>query len=114
MASAGWQAQLDMASNEYAVAAVCNRFLGTWTADELSEIPPGCRPDDVIEAEAIAAYAIKLIAAVGVGDRMSAPTLYKMSTFFTKAALRLADVMDAGIPRLAPARDSSSSSSAER
>lgn len=113
MAVAGWQAQLDMASNEYAVAAVCNRFLSTWTAEELSEIPLSCRPDDVIEAEVIAPYAIRLIAAVGVGNRMSAPMLYRMSTFFTKAALRLADVMDVGARRLAHARDSSSGSSAE-
>jgi hypothetical protein len=95
MAGIGWQAELDLASNEDEIAAVCNEFLNTWTADELSELPSSCRLADGIDGEAIGPYAIRLIAALGTGDRASAPMLHKMATFFTKAALRLVDVMEA-------------------
>lgn len=111
MAGIGWQAQLDGASNEDDIAAVCDEFLKTWTADELSELPPSCQPVDSIKVEAIAPYAIKLIAALDVGNRSTAPMLYKMVTFFTKAALRLVDVMEVGGRRSPRKRDSNSGSS---
>ena len=95
MAGIGWQSELDVASNEDEVAAVCNEFVATWTADELSELPSLCRISGVIGVEAIAPYAMKLIAVLGARDRAAAPQLHKMATFFTKAALRLVDVMEA-------------------
>ena len=114
MAGIGWQAQLDKASNEDAIAAICNDFLSTWTLEEFSELPSTCRPCHVIEVDAIAPYAIKLISALDVGTRATAPSLYKMATFFTKAALRLFDVMEVDSRRLTRGRNSSpGSSSAE-
>jgi hypothetical protein len=93
MATDGWQAKLDHARNEDAIAAICNDYVGSWTAAELAELPISCKPNASFNPDSISAYAIRLIAAVGVGNRASAPMLYKLSTFFTKAALRLADVM---------------------
>ena len=95
MADIGWQTELDMASNEDEIAAVCNAFVATWSADELSELPSLCRISGAIKVEAIAPYAMKLIAVLGVRDRATVPKLHKMATFFTKAALRLVDVMEA-------------------
>ena len=98
MAAIGWQAKLDAARNEDDVASVCNEFLATWSAAELAEIPSSCRPEGTSTPESISPYANRLIAAVGVGNRAAAPALHRMSTFFTKAALRLADVMSIGSP----------------
>jgi hypothetical protein len=111
MAGIGWQAQLERASNEDAVAVICNEFLSTWTPEEFSSLPSSCRPCDVIEVEAIAPYAIRLIAALDLGTRSTAPLLYKMATFFTKAALRLVDVMEVDSRSLKRGRNSSSGSS---
>ena len=111
MTSSAWQTLLDHARNEDEVAAICNQFVSTWTAEELAQLPPGYRPDDAIEFESIAPYALKLIAGVGVGDRSTAPLLYRMSTFFTKAALRLAEVMAVEARRSSNARSSGSGSS---
>ena len=111
MAGIGWQAQLDKASNEDDVAAICNEFLSTWTPEEFSELPSTCQPGPVIEVDAIAPYAIRLISALDVGTRATSPSLYKMATFFTKAALRLFDVMEVDSSRPVRGRNSSSGSS---
>ena len=91
MADTGWDAKLHESTDEDDVAAICNLFLRSWTVEQLAELPPLYRPGDVIEAGAIVPYAIRLIAAVGVGNRSTDPVLYGMSTFFTKAALRIAE-----------------------
>jgi hypothetical protein len=111
MVSKLWDTQLSRAVNEDEVAAVCNRFLREWTAAEISEIPLACRPRDPIECEHIAPYALMLIGALGVGNRATDPMLYRMSAFFTKAALRLHEVMAVGRSMLPGRRSSSSGSS---
>jgi hypothetical protein len=93
MSATGWQDRLKEASTQEGVVIVCNEYLGLWKPEELAELPATCWPNDVIGLEDVSPYALKLIAAVGVGDRSTAPMLYKMSTFFTKAALRLAEIM---------------------
>ena len=92
MADIGWDARLDESTYEDDVADVCNLFMRSWNVEQLAELPPLYRPGDVIEAGAIIPYAIRLIAAVGVGNRATDPVLYRMSTFFTKAALRIAEL----------------------
>lgn len=83
---------LNEACDADSVAAVCDQFLGTWTDAELAGIPQTCQPPAVVEPDEIAPYAIRLIAEVGVGNRTTKPLLYAMSTFFTKAALRVAEM----------------------
>lgn len=87
-----WQVRLDSVADADGVAAVCDEFVGTWTEAELAGIPPKCRPPHPLEAADIGPYAIRLIAEIGVGNRTTTPLLYAMSTFFTKAALRIAEI----------------------
>jgi hypothetical protein len=87
-----WQVLLNEATGADQVAAICDEFLDTWSPTELAGFPPTCKPPDAVEADDIGPYAIRLIAEVGVGNRTTTPLLYAMSTFFTKAALRIAEM----------------------
>ncbi|MEP7069839.1 MAG: hypothetical protein ABI789_11380 [Usitatibacter sp.] len=40
----------------------------------------------------VSPYALALIRQLGVGERATAPGLHRLTTFFTKAALRLAQI----------------------
>ena len=91
MKTKNWQVLLDEASDAESVAAVCDQFLGTWTDAERAGIPPACQPPGALDPDEIGRYAIRLIEEVGVGNRATKPLLYAMSTFFTKAALRIAE-----------------------
>ncbi|HUP30327.1 MAG TPA: hypothetical protein VM122_09160 [Usitatibacter sp.] len=111
MQTKNWQALLNEASDTGDVATICDQFLDTWSEAELAGIPATCLPPDVVQPDLIGPYAIQLIAEIGVGNRTTAPLLYAMSTFFTKAALRVAELEE---PRPPPpaARHRASGSSA--
>jgi hypothetical protein len=95
MSAIGWQARLNEASSAEGVVNVCREYVGLWTSDEIAQLPATCRPRDDLDSQDLNPYALKLIQFVGVGDRASVPMLYKLSTFFTKAALRLEQVTPA-------------------
>ena len=92
MSATGWQGRLDDASSTEDVVDVCREFLGLWTPEEFAQLPSTCRPHDDLGSQDVTPYALKLIQFVGVGDRATVPMLYRLSTFFTKAALRMAQV----------------------
>lgn len=92
MSGSDWHGRLKEASTERDVIAVCNRFLTVWTFEDLGKLPAACQPKTVVELEDVGPYALKLIAPLGSGDASTAPMLHRMSTFFTKAALRLLQI----------------------
>ena len=92
MTSSGWQGHLNGASTQRDVVSVCNQFLTMWSAAELAELSEACRPKDILSLEDVSPYAVKLVLQLGDGDSVTAPMLARMSTFFTKAALRLAEI----------------------
>jgi hypothetical protein len=96
-----WYRNLDDASTVKDVVAVCNQFVTAWTFAELGQLPAACWPKSAIEAEDVGAYALRLITQLDNGDAATAPRLHRMSTFFTKAALRLLEVT-ASRPTLLP------------
>jgi hypothetical protein len=88
----GWKSRLDAASTEEEVVVVCQDFVALWTRPELAELAPSCRPNAIAESAEVNSYALKLIGHLGMGDRSTAPALHRMSIFFTRAALRLAQL----------------------
>ena len=96
ISATAWQGRLNEAPGKEDVVAVCRQFLSHWTHGEIEELPAGCRPNATIDSDYVNAYALMLIRQLGIGDRVTAPMLYKMSTFFTRAALRLAEITDQG------------------
>jgi hypothetical protein len=92
MSGFGWHSHLNEASTEEEVVSLCNQFLSVWTAEDLGKLPEACRPEDIIELEDVSPYALKLASELCAGDDPTAAMLHRMSTFFTKAAQRLAEI----------------------
>jgi hypothetical protein len=88
----GWQGRLNESSTTDDVAAVCDEYLSLLTSQQRAEIPESCLPPAHIGVPEISPYALKLIRQLGVGNRASAPVLHELTTFFTQAALRLAQI----------------------
>ena len=93
MSAFGWQRRLDDASTSQEVVDIANDFLALWTRDELAQLPPDCKPEQVRDAGQLNTYALKLahrdtIAPGGISS------LHRMATFFTKAALRIFQIKD--------------------
>ena len=92
MSAIGWQGRLNEASTTDDVAVVCGAFLASMTPVALADLPAACQPKEHLEVQDISPYALSLIRQLGIGDRSSAPALHEVTTFFTKAALRLAQI----------------------
>ena len=92
MSAIGWQGRLNEASTTDAVAGVCREYLVTVSSAALAELADSCQPPEPIAVQDISPYALKLIRQLGIGNRASAPVLHEITTFFTKAALRLAQI----------------------
>ena len=87
-----WNSSLDDATTADAVTSICDRFVTAWTFQELGQLPAACQPNDVVETDDVSPYALKLVERLGERDAAAAPMLHRMSTFFSKAALRLAQI----------------------
>jgi hypothetical protein len=94
MSAIGWQGRLDESSTSEDVVNVCRDFLVLWSPHELAELPLSCRLKGMIDVHGINSYALTLIRQLGIGDRATDPMLHRMSTFFTRAALRLAQILE--------------------
>jgi hypothetical protein len=95
MSEMTWDTRLDEATTEGAVVALCDRFLAGWTFQDLGRLPATCQPRRVIEANDISPYAVELSGRLDERDAGTAPMLHRMSTFFTKAQLRMAQIAQA-------------------
>ena len=108
MSVIGWQGRLNEASTPEAIAGVCRAFLVSITPEALAEVPASCRPMQPLTVEDVSPYALTLIRKLGIGDRASAPVLHALTTFFTKAALRLAQISTQAAAMVAEQRRSRS------
>ncbi len=86
-----WQGRLNEAATGDEVAAVAREFLAQLGGEVLAQLPQDVRPGTVSNAKNVVYYALKL-AHTEIGDARSAPVLHGLSTFFTKAALRIVQI----------------------
>lgn len=94
MPATSWNSRLDDATTAHAVTELCDRFVTAWTFQELGQLPATCQPQFAVETGDVSPYALKLVAWLGERDAGAAPMLHRMSTFFSKAALRLAQIAE--------------------
>ena len=83
-----WQARLDGASSTQDVLQVVGEFLSKWPPRERESIPVDLRPGAFDSGPQVIAYAFTLAQRMN-GTAKTDPELHRMSTFFTKASLRL-------------------------
>ena len=88
-----WQARLDWASSTQDVLQVVGDFLSRWPPREREGIPVDLRPGAFDSAPQVIAYALTLVQRLN-GNAKTDPELHRMSTFFTKASLRLFELAE--------------------
>ncbi len=101
----GWQGRLNEVATAREVAAVTREFLARLDAHEVAQLPEGLRPSAIGNARNVVYYALKLAHAYS-GDAKSQPVLHRVSSFLTKAALRIVQIDE---QRLAIERETGSS-----
>ncbi|HUP30397.1 MAG TPA: hypothetical protein VM122_09510 [Usitatibacter sp.] len=84
----GWHGRLSEASTQDAVVGVVQDFVSILADSELDELPTGCRPGPMTNAQQVTVFAL-MLAHRHDGDPKTAPALHRVATFFTKAALRI-------------------------
>ena len=100
MIPGSWQERLVLAENDEDVLALCREFIAACTPHELAQLAAECKPAPCRNVAEIHSYALTLIRHAAIGGRFSAPTVHRLSTFFTRAALRLMELApDAGDQR---------------
>lgn len=87
-----WQQRLHDALTQEDIVDLCREFIAALTPSESGLLPAVCQPPELSSPEDVSDYALTLIRHLGIGDRASAPELYRLSVFFTKASLRLVQV----------------------
>lgn len=102
--------QLLRANTEEEVVALVRFFLASWHPEELSEIPAGCRPGKVRDAEDIGDLAYEL-ARARIAASGPQHLLTEMEAFFAQACSRLSG-LEAARSHQPGSRSSSSPSSA--
>ena len=97
------------ANSEEEVVDLVRSFLAGWRPEELAEIPPGCRPGKIRDAEDVGDLAYELTRA-RIGASGPQQLLKEMEVFFAQACSRLSE-LEAAHSRQARTRSPSSSSS---
>lgn len=92
-----WQARLDAASSTQDVLLVVGEFLAKWPPREREGIPVDLRPGAFDSGPQVIAYAFTLAQRLN-GTAKTDPELHRMSTFFTKASLRLYALAEEAAP----------------
>lgn len=89
----GWQGRLAEALTPEAVVAVVQDFVGGIGPAERDQLPPECRPGPMANAQQVTVFALMLVHRHD-GDPKSAPLLHRVTTFFTRAALRVYQIQE--------------------
>lgn len=100
MPTTSWDSRLDTATTPAAVADLCELYVTAWSFQDLGQIPSSCQPSYGVEAGDVSPYAAKLATRLDGRDAEAAPMLHRMSTFFSKAAHRLAQIEASQPPAL--------------
>lgn len=97
------------ANSEEEVVDLVRSYLAGWRPEDLSEIPAGCRPGKIRDAEDVGDLAYELTRA-RIAASGPQPLLKDMEVFFAQACSRISE-LEAAHSRQSRTRSSSSSSS---
>lgn len=97
------------ANSEEEVVDLVRSYLAGWRPEDLSEIPAGCRPGKIRDAEDVGDLAYELTRA-RIAASGPQPLLKEMEVFFAQACSRISE-LEAAQSRQSRTRSPSSSSS---
>ena len=86
-----WQDRLDNATSEGDVVVVARDFIAQFSPQEIDVLPEVARPGKFFDSNDITAYAFLLVRR-DCDDR-AAPVVHKLAGFFSRASIRLSQIM---------------------
>jgi hypothetical protein len=97
---ATWQGLLATCATEAEVVAVARDFLATISPCEAARLPETLRPRRMLDANDITTYAFDLVRGDAGDDGGTQRALHRLAHFFSRASIRLAEIMSgASSPR---------------
>ena len=91
---ASWQGLLAACATEAEVVDVVRDFLATISPYEAARLPVTLRPRRMLDANDITTYAFDLVRGdVGDDDSGAQRALHRLAHFFSRASIRLAEIM---------------------
>ncbi|HSJ98306.1 MAG TPA: hypothetical protein VLC53_14615 [Myxococcota bacterium] len=89
LAAVGWQGRLEGSRTVADVLSVVRDYLALWSPQEVSQLPPECRPGKIVDPDDVAELAVQLARATLDSAPEAQAPLRKMCDFVTRASLRL-------------------------
>ena len=89
-----WRRHLIGATNEHEIVNLTREFLATWGPEEISLLPPDCRPGRIVDADDISQWAYDLARAhtsLRYDDEQDL-LLVRLLAFMSEASVRMAEV----------------------
>lgn len=87
-----WQDRLDAANSEGDVASVVRDFLAQLSPQDISRLPPDCRPGKFVDAEDVTAYGFTLMRSACAASDPTSAMIHRIVAFVTNACVRLAQI----------------------
>lgn len=88
-----WQDRLTAATSESDVVGVVRDYVATLSPGDVSRLPEHCRPGKFFDANDVTSFAFTLVRHDCRVEEASARLVMKLSDFFSKASIRLAQIM---------------------
>jgi hypothetical protein len=89
---APWRLALHRAASSMEVLELANDFVSQWGAEELAELPDGCRPWKEIGDAAEVHFLKHLLSFHDARQERGFPLLHAMCAFFVAASLRISEL----------------------
>lgn len=87
-----WQDRLDAANDEAGVVGVVRDFLAQLSPQDLSRLPPECRPGKVVDAEDVTSYGLALMRDACSSSDPTSAMIHRLVAFVASASVRLAQI----------------------
>ena len=88
-----WHGRLNDAVTEEDVVMIARDYVALWGPEEIGQMPVDLRPNKIVDADDVSAYALSLVQAQ-MGRGLAAESeVHKMGAFFSSATMRLAQIM---------------------
>jgi hypothetical protein len=87
-----WQERLNRAHTRQDVVRVARDYLVRMTPVDLHRLPESCRPGKIVDGDDVSHYALTLVQCSCAPANLGDPDLQRLGAFFTRAAVRLAQI----------------------
>ena len=92
MAVVTWQGRIAAALTEQDVVGVARDFVAALEPRDIASLPEECRPGKIVDSNDVTGYAFLLVR-TQCADAGAAGLMWKLADFFSKASIRLSQIL---------------------